>query len=240
MIVRYIKKKINRIKLLHSKGGFRNVVNEIVSLSPFAYYSSVMPRKSKTFRLRENTYKYCFHRYNNSWYNERTVEVPIIMNDVDKNKDKNILEVGNVLSHYYSFKHDIVDKYEKGANVINQDIVDYSPEKKYDLIISISTFEHVGWDEEEKNPNKIYNTVNHLKTLLSDNGKLLFTVPVGYNPVLDEQLFAKKLDSVDIYFLKRISKDNLWQETNLKEVQSTKFNDPYPNGNAIVVGIFKK
>ena len=48
---------------------------------------------------------------------------------------------------YYKFEHDIVDKYEKKKGIINQDIVDYKPDKKYDLIISISTLEHVGWDE---------------------------------------------------------------------------------------------
>ena len=43
--------------------------------------------------------------------------------------------------------HDVLDKYEKGNNVINDDVVSFSTEVKYDLIVSVSTLEHVGWDE---------------------------------------------------------------------------------------------
>ena len=68
---------------------------------------------------------------------------------------KKILEVGNILSHYFSVNHDIVDKYEKDVDVINQDIIDYHPNKKYDLIVSISSLEHVGEDETPREPKKI-------------------------------------------------------------------------------------
>jgi len=51
-----------------------------------------------------------------------------------------------VLSHYFAVKHDIVDKYEIAPSVVNEDLVNFKPGKKYDLIVSISTLEHVGWD----------------------------------------------------------------------------------------------
>jgi len=66
---------------------------------------------------------------------------------VRKYRGKNILEIGNVLSRHIKLEHDILDKYETAKGVINEDIVDFKSEKKYDLIISISTLEHVGWDE---------------------------------------------------------------------------------------------
>jgi hypothetical protein len=48
---------------------------------------------------------------------------------------------------YYAVDHDIVDKYESAPGVINKDIVTFKLEgKKYELMISISTLEDVGWN----------------------------------------------------------------------------------------------
>jgi hypothetical protein len=81
--------------------------------------------------------------------------------------------VGNVLSHYFSVNHDVVDKYEKAEGVINRDIIDFHPSKEYDLIISISTLEHVGWDEDISDhkilhdPSKILRAIENLRGLLA-------------------------------------------------------------------------
>jgi len=95
--------------------------------------------------------------------NERAVEIPIIWHIVRENKGKRILEAGNVLSHYFRVDHDIVDKYERAEDVINEDVVNFQPSKKYDLIVSISTLGHVGWDENPKEPSKILKAIEHLK-----------------------------------------------------------------------------
>src|SRR6266516_2600109 len=79
-----------------------------------------------------------------TWHGERAVEIPLVMDMVRKYQGKNILEVGNVLSHHVRFEHDTLDKYEIAEGVTNADIVDFTSEKKYDLIVSISTLEHVG------------------------------------------------------------------------------------------------
>ncbi|MGB7533655.1 MAG: hypothetical protein WA977_11870 [Halobacteriota archaeon] len=102
-----------------------------------------------TFTLQEQTYRYFYHPHNTTWKNERAVEVPIILEKIHSYQGGRIFEVGNVLSHYVHFQHDIVDKYDKADGVINQDVVDFQPSEneKYDLIVSISTIEHVGWDE---------------------------------------------------------------------------------------------
>ena len=52
--------------------------------------------------------------------------------------------------HYFPADHEIVDKYEKGDGIVNEDIVNFRPGKKYDLIVSISTLEHISWNEEKK------------------------------------------------------------------------------------------
>jgi cyclopropane fatty-acyl-phospholipid synthase-like methyltransferase len=51
--------------------------------------------------------------------------------------------------------------------VINEDVVNFKSKKKYDLIVSISTLEHVGWDEK---PMKIPRAIENLKTLITPQG----------------------------------------------------------------------
>ena len=95
--------------------------------------------------------------------NERAIEVPIVWKIVSEYSEGRILEVGNVLSHYFSVCHDILDKYEKADGVINQDVVNFWAPNKYELIVSISTLEHVGWDESPRDPNKILRAIENLK-----------------------------------------------------------------------------
>ena len=84
-------------------------------------------KSSRTFLFNGKRYKYFQHKYNTTWRTERAVEIPIVWKLVKNNKKKNILEVGNVLSHYFPVNHDILDKYEHEPDVINQDVVDFQP-----------------------------------------------------------------------------------------------------------------
>jgi len=139
------------------------------------YYYFKLFKSSRTFTFQRETYRYFYHKYNTTWRNKRAVEVPIVWKIVNKYIGRNILEVGNVLSHYFPVNHDILDKYEKAKGVINQDVVDFSPAKKYDLIVSISTLEHVGWDETPREPMKILRAIENLKRLLAPKGKKLLS-----------------------------------------------------------------
>lgn len=58
----------------------------------------------------------------------------------------------------------------------------------YDWIVSISTMEHVGHDEEPKDPGAAARAIHHLRSLLASGGEMLVTVPGGYNPALDRAL----------------------------------------------------
>ena len=102
------------------------------------------------------SHEYFYNSYNFTWCNERIVEVPIIMRFIEEAGNKRILEVGNVLSHYVAHDHDVVDKYERSSMIINEDIAHFRSEKPYDLIVSISTLEHIGWDESDsRNPERL-------------------------------------------------------------------------------------
>jgi Asp-tRNA(Asn)/Glu-tRNA(Gln) amidotransferase A subunit family amidase len=89
----------------------------------------------RSFRFRGKSYRYFRHEYNSTWLHERAVEVPIVYGLVRKHRAGRVLEIGNVLPHYFPVDHDVVDKYEPGERVINQDILDFAPEAGYDLIV---------------------------------------------------------------------------------------------------------
>ena len=97
----------------------------------------------KSFLFSGEQRQYWIHPY--ILNNERAVEVSLAHTFLRK-PTAATLEVGNVLANFFSFPHDVVDKYEKAPGVLNEDIVSYSPGKKYDFIVTLSTLEHVGWD----------------------------------------------------------------------------------------------
>ena len=70
--------------------------------------------------------------------------------------------------------------------MINEDIIDFDPGRRYALIVSVSTLEHVGWDEDEpRDPEKVLRAIERLRELLTPSGELLFTVPHGWQTDLD-------------------------------------------------------
>jgi SAM-dependent methyltransferase len=79
----------------------------------------------------------------------------------------------------------VLDKYERADGVLNADVLDFRPQERYDLIVSLSTLEHVGWDEEPRDPERAVAAVARLVGMLAPGGTLMATVPVGYHPPLD-------------------------------------------------------
>lgn len=205
----------------------------------FWYYRTF--KSSEIFEFQGTTYQYFYRLYSITWNNERAVEIPIIWEIVKRNKDqgKRILEVGNVLSYHFHVNHDILDKYDIKRGIINEDVVDFNPSALYDLIISISTLEHVGWDETPRDPMKILHAIENLKRLLAPNGELIFTVPLGQNPEMDKILRDGKIGFNKQYYLKRIAK-NRWQEVNWENVKDVKYNNSIPTANGILLGVIKK
>jgi len=186
-----------------------------------AYYNALKGRR--TFSLQGKTYKYLFRRYNTTYANERAVEVPIAMELVRQYPEDRVLEVGNVLAHYFPHHHDVLDKYEQAPGVINGDVVDFQPGKTYDLIVSISTLEHVGWDEIPRDPPKVLRSIEHLASLLAPGGRLLATVPVDYNVALDGFLDEGRVPFTSIAYMKRVSDDNQWREAKREEMRDSKY-----------------
>lgn len=139
----------------------------------------------ETFELMGKSYPYLYHRYKLAWLTERAVEVPVAQAIVDDAAGRRVLEVGNVLSHYRPQTHVILDKYEHAPGVVNCDVLEVGSLGRFDLIVAISTLEHVGWDEAPRDPGKPLRAISLLRSALAPSGRLVFTHPVGYNPSLD-------------------------------------------------------
>lgn len=154
-----------------------------------------------------------------------------------KSEKGEILELGNVLSNIFPVNHDILDKYDNNPGIINEDVVDFKPTKKYQLIVSISTLEHVGWDETPKEPEKVSLAIENLESWLTEDGMLIFSVPLGYNSYLDNLIKKNKIHLTNKFFLSRISKDNEWEQTSWSKVKDIKYNESYNFANAIMIGI---
>lgn len=222
------------------KGGFKYFINSRVKkITRYFLAHTKLLKKSQIFFYNGKFFNYFYHRYNTTWDNERAIEIPISLSFINKYRNKEILEVGNVLSHYANVNHLVIDKYEIAPNVLNEDAAFFKTKKKYSLIISISTLEHIGWDEKPKNPNKVLYTIDNLYSLLEPDGVLFFTIPIAYNPHINKIINNKKIKNCSYFFMKRFSEDNQWKQCTWSDVKKLQYGFPYLNANAIAVGIIK-
>lgn len=211
------------------------VLREAVERTTSSFWYSRVFRSGRTFVFQGKRYRYLYRRYSSAWRSERVVEVPIVRDVLGQYAGRSILEVGNVLSHYYPVTHDRVDKYERANGVLNGDIVDFRPKKRYDLIVSISTLEHVGWDEDPRDPDKVLRAMDALRRLAADGGRILVTLPMAYNTELDARLRDGRVAFTRRGCLKRVSRDNRWAEVDWAEIEHARFDTPFRRINGLVV-----
>lgn len=191
---------------------------------------------AKEFRFRDSHLALFYHHYNPTWAGERCVEVPIALSLLEGLSRSSVLEVGNVLSHYGHGGHTIIDKYEKGPGVTSVDIVDYRVPNRFKLIISISTFEHIGYDDEAPGGSgeKILKAIRSCINMLDQDGLLILTVPIGYNPDLDSMLQSSQLGMSRAHFLKRTGFCD-WSEAEPREALESCYGSPFPYANAVAI-----
>jgi SAM-dependent methyltransferase len=233
-----IGKWMQSAKRMYDEEGFSGVLHlcEIVIMMTLSRWCNRGFASLARFTFEGRKYRYFYHWYNATYWNERAVEVPIVWEIVKSYGGKRILEVGNVLSHYYAVEHTIVDKYEVSPRVINEDVVSFRPEGvKYDLVICISTLEHVGLGGEFREAMKPLCAVENLRQLLASGGIIVVTIPIGQNPALDALLRENRLPFIRCLCLKRISRDNRWQQVEWNQVRNARYNAPYPFANGLVI-----
>jgi SAM-dependent methyltransferase len=204
---------------------------------PLGMYGRAALDGSGTFALGGVRYRYLWHPLMTTWRSERAVELPIAWRRVHRTDPANTLEVGNVLSQYFPVRHTVLDKYEVAPGVINEDVVDFEPNRKYDLIVSISTLEHVGWDEDEpRDPPKVLRAIDRLRDLLTDDGELLITFPHDWNTELDRFVSEGRVSFAERRCLKRVSADGRWVEVDCGELEGVAYGSPFNFANGITVG----
>lgn len=199
-------------------------------------YFRLLPRR---FDFLPARYPYFLHGYNLTWCNERAVEIPILWAAVCARRGGRVLEVGNVLSHYFATEHEILDKFEAGDSICHDDVASFRSPRRYDLIVSISTLEHVGWDEEPQDAGKIERAIANLTAHLAPGGCLLVTLPLGYNPPMDAQLAAGALPFSRCRYLKR-SGMLTWEETDWAGVAGAGYAVRWPGTRGLVIGVVER
>jgi SAM-dependent methyltransferase len=211
----------------------------VLKLRDFAEYPIIkQTRRSARFSVAGRSYGYLTHHYNATWRNERAVELPLATEFLaELPANARLLEVGNVLAYYRPSSHTVVDKFEPTAGVINRDIMEFGEPKSFDAIVSISTLEHVGWDESPRDEGRAERALAHMRSLLTDGGRLFLSFPIGYNPALDAAAFEGRLGFRRVHYLQRVSADNRWLEVEASAVRAVRYGEPYPCANALFVGI---
>jgi hypothetical protein len=166
------------------------------------------------FTYEGETYPYLYATYKRSWQTERAVEVPIVRRIVEAHAGRRVLEVGHVLGHYGTVSHTVVDKYEQAPGVLNLDVFDLEREGlgPFDLVVTISTVEHVGWDESPRVPGKAAEAIEALDRLVAPGGTLLVTIPLNYNPPLDEAFRSGAIPFDHVGALRREGGGTRWRQ----------------------------
>lgn len=185
----------------------------IAPLIPIRFIRSLLYYKfvrHPDFEYQGERLEYFFHSYNNWRTSERAIEIPIARRYLERFPDARVLEIGNVTNHYHDYFREakgdftVLDKFENAHGVIRMDVADYVPEEKYDLVLSISTFEHMDSDL-GRNPDYVpgraalgsvaADNIKHVADhMVKEGGTFLLTAPIGYTPEWDETFWSGALD----------------------------------------------
>lgn len=168
---------------------------------------------------------------------ERRVEIPISVEFLGALPPlTRALEVGNTVGLYSLRPREIVDKYEVAPGVRNIDLLDYHPVQRFGAILSVSTLEHIGYDEPTLEPGKFRASVRHLRSeCLLPQGRILLTLPLAYNPEVDEFLRDLPNQEWDVGYLVRQNIFNEWTTVPGPQAFRAASRGKYPGTNAVAV-----
>jgi hypothetical protein len=227
----------------------RGAARRVYSAGRALAYSRVLPRLVDTrFVVDGREYDYLWHPLESTWRSERAVELPIGLAELASADPQRTLEVGNVLRKYAGAdaSHGVIDKYERAPGVVNADALSFSG-GPFDLIVSISTLEHVGYDEQPRDAAKAVRAVENLRGLLSADGGMLATIPIGYNRDLDDALREGSLGA-RVSYLARLG-ELKWKQINAEDMRNVHgwpwpgtdavYGWPWPGANVLAVARWK-
>jgi hypothetical protein len=179
--------------------------------------------------------EYDYRRW--AWRSERCLELALGKQALAVHDPGDVLELGNVMPLAGAGGHTVVDKYEQGLGVINEDIVDYTPCRRFRLLLSLSTLEHVGWDEQPCDCEKAERALARLDDLVEPDGAMLVTIPVGYHRRLEQAFTSPDAPFESVTMFAKTSRRATWEIRRLSELSRFHYATPYALGNAILVGV---
>lgn len=146
-----------------------------------------------SFTLQGQEMEYVDEAYNGTRINERAVEVAVAKHLMAK--AESVLEVGCVTPHYLpglpNENHVVVDLHEQFPGVINADVLTYVPDRKVELVMAISTLDHL------HSPTEVLTALSRMRNWRRVGGLLLVTLPfgqpswIGGGPWLDALLTSR-------------------------------------------------
>jgi len=172
-----------------------------------------------SFILHGQELAYVDEAYNTTRINERTVEVAVAKHLMAK--AETVLEVGCVMPHYLpglpNANHVVVDLYEEFPGVINADVLTYQTEARYDLVLAISTLDHLN------SPHEVLQALSAMRKWRKLGGLLLVTLPfdqpffVGGGPWLDALLVSKfQMGASALWRMDKVDPaQHLWEEVSI-------------------------
>jgi hypothetical protein len=186
------------------------------------------------FNLHGLELAYTDARYNTTRQNERAVEVPAGLHLYNKAlaAGKSVLEIGAVLPHYLpnwpKNGHTVVDLFEKGRGITNDNVLTWQPPRAYDLIISISTLDHL------LGPMELWLALERMRRWRNPGGLLFITLPanqppeVGGGPWLDALLKDRHaLEASDLWRMDKVTPQwHLWEEVTGSQKPALGYNSP--------------
>lgn len=177
--------------------------------------------------------EYVVGKYNITPITERSIELGIVKAALPASGK--VLEVGNVWGHYFERSHTVVDKFEVAPGVTNSDFMDLDENEKYDFIFSISTFEHIGWDDDVREPEKLGAAFEKLPRLIAPGGTALITVPIDWNEWLDARLAEDATGATSVDWYLRDGQLCSWRRAEKAETLAAKYGSPYRFANGLAV-----
>ena len=178
LLLRRVRAVLSRVRSFSRERGA--VVVSGLALWVWSWFTRAPGRRSRARLVRVGRRAGCptsSTHYHYTWLNERAVEVALALDLLERHPGASVLEVGNVLGHYAPFEHTVVDKYEQASGVLNEDVADLDLGRQFDLVLAISTLEHVGLDEDVRDDDKPLRALERLRAHVAPGGRLWVRTP---------------------------------------------------------------
>jgi len=133
----------------------------------------------------------------------------------------------------------VVDKYEQSPGIHSIDFLEFHLPKLFDGFISVSTLEHIGWDEEPREIDKVKYCIEKIRECVTSTRRVFVSFPLGYNDYLDGLVRNKELPFEKTASLVRVDEDQNWKEVELHQALKPeyRYGSRFPCANACFFGL---